>query len=72
MLEAECGFRKLVGYGAMPILITAPALWVWNLNGDGEFFNIVAGQVFNRHARGAREPERVDQARSNRRSSIEP
>jgi hypothetical protein len=24
VLEAECGFRKLVGYGAMPILIAAP------------------------------------------------
>ncbi|MGA8568393.1 MAG: hypothetical protein WB580_11440 [Candidatus Binataceae bacterium] len=23
MLEAECGFRKLVGYRAMPILIAA-------------------------------------------------
>jgi hypothetical protein len=27
-----------------------------------ELFNIVAGQIFHRHAGGARQPERVDQA----------
>jgi hypothetical protein len=32
------------------------------LNGGGELFNIVPGQVFDRHAGGARQPERVDQA----------
>jgi hypothetical protein len=31
------------------------------LNAGGEPFNIAAGQVFDRHAGGAREPKRVDQ-----------
>ena len=44
------------------MMSSSPALWARCLNGGGQLFNIVPGQVFDRHAGGARQPERVDQA----------
>jgi hypothetical protein len=32
------------------------------LNGSGKLFDVIPSQVFDRDARGARQPERVDQA----------
>jgi hypothetical protein len=42
VLEAERGFRKLVGYGAMPILIAAPG---WALYIDARRIRATASRI---------------------------
>jgi hypothetical protein len=37
-----------------------PARGMWCSNGSGQLFNIVPGQIFDPHAGGARQPERVN------------
>ena len=36
------------------LCLPPPALWTWSLNGGGELFNIVPGQVFDCHPGGVR------------------
>ena len=56
----SCGNSTLKGSQISGVRDASPGAWGVVYERGGQLFNLVPGRVFDRHAGGARQPERVD------------